>query len=301
MRHILAKGNVPMEAELPLSGNATKPLSAVPLQQLQSYVADAIAGIAAVALPGFLYGLTIANNNGDLTNDIDVAAGSAAAADGTLMRLTSGLTKRLDAAWAVGSGVGGLMSAAGLVDTTYHCHLIRRPDTGVVELGFDVSATAPTLPASYTQFRRVGSILREAGAIVRFTQNGDDFLLYDTIQSVNDTNPGGGQVTRVVDTPLGIQTDARLFVSLANTANAGVSHVYLSSLDKDNEVPNSSRSQAGNAANAAGRSTNAGAGPFLVRTDLSAQIRSRLSYSDANVTMVITTEGWIDTRGRLGP
>jgi hypothetical protein len=34
-------------------------------------------------------------------------------------------------------------------------------------------------------------------------------------------------------------------------------------------------------------------------TNTSATIRSRVSFSDANVTLTIKTRGWIDTRGRL--
>src|SRR3990167_5278425 len=90
--------------------------------------------------------------------------------------LTTAITKQLDAAWAVGTNQGGRMSAAAIANTTYHVPLIKRVDTGVVDVGLDVSATAPTLPTNYTKFRRIGSILREAGAIVAFSQIGDEFL-----------------------------------------------------------------------------------------------------------------------------
>jgi hypothetical protein len=56
-------------------------------------------------------GLILSNNVTDATNDIDIAAGVATAYDGTYWRpfeLTSAITKRLDAAWAVGTGNGGL-------------------------------------------------------------------------------------------------------------------------------------------------------------------------------------------------
>ncbi len=50
------------------------------------------------------------SNNADATNDIDIAVGEAASDGATpfLMTLASSITKRLDAAWSVGTGNGGL-------------------------------------------------------------------------------------------------------------------------------------------------------------------------------------------------
>lgn len=126
---------------------------------------------------GLLNGLTLSNNATDATNDIDIATGSAGS-DGTtpvLMTLSSALTKRLDATWAVGSGNGGLDTGT-IANTTYHVWLIQRSDTGVVDALFSTSATSPTMPSSYDRKRRIGSIIRESAAIVAFRQNGDLFL-----------------------------------------------------------------------------------------------------------------------------
>lgn len=62
-------------------------------------------------LPGHLFGLTLSNGT-DATNDIDIAIGQAssndaAVADRVLMTRSAALTKRLDAAWAVGTNEGG--------------------------------------------------------------------------------------------------------------------------------------------------------------------------------------------------
>ena len=120
-------------------------------------------------------GLTLSNNVSDATNDIDIAAGNTAAdSDGCPLVLTSALTKRLDAAWAVGANQGGLDTGS-IGNNTYHLWLIRRPDTGVVDVLFSLSASSPTMPANYTQKRRIGSIIRSGGAIVAFRQVGDLF------------------------------------------------------------------------------------------------------------------------------
>ena len=49
-------------------------------------------------------------------------------------------------------------------NTWYHVHLIKRPVTGVVDVLFSLSATAPTLPTSYTIFRRIGSMRTDGSA-----------------------------------------------------------------------------------------------------------------------------------------
>ena len=107
----------------------------------------------------YITGLTLSNNATDATNDIDIAIGSARdstnAAD---IVLASALVKRLDAAWAVGTNQGGLDTGS-IANGTYHVWLIQRSDTGVEDVLFSTSATAPTMPANYDYKRRIGSIL----------------------------------------------------------------------------------------------------------------------------------------------
>src|SRR3972149_4893415 len=57
--------------------------------------------------PGHLFGMTLSNNSGDATNDIDITAGQcsssdAAVADRVLLSIAA-LTKRLDATWVTGT------------------------------------------------------------------------------------------------------------------------------------------------------------------------------------------------------
>ena len=100
--------------------------------------------------PGFLFGCTLSNAATDLVNDITIAAGKARdATDAVNLILAIGLTKRLDANWAVGDAQGGLDTGS-IANTTYHVWLIKRSDTGVVDALFSASATTPTMPANYT-------------------------------------------------------------------------------------------------------------------------------------------------------
>lgn len=153
---------------------------------------------------GHIYGLTLSNNATDVTNDIDIAAGEATSSDGTtLIVLATAITKRLDAAWAVGSGNGGLDTGS-IANGTYHVHLILRPDTGVEDVLFSLSATAPTLPANYTKFRRIGSILRESAAIVPFQQFGDLFIRNTAVLSNNSTSNISTLTLTTLNVPTGI-------------------------------------------------------------------------------------------------
>lgn len=155
-------------------------------------------------LAGYLYGMTLSNNVTDAVNDIDIAAGSAAS-DGALPYLMSrdvSITKRLDASWAVGSNNGGL-DAGTVTNATYHVWIIQRSDTGVVDALFSLSATSPTMPTNYDRKRRIGSIIRSAGAILLFTQHGDQFdLTTNVIQRSSAAAFPAGPLT--LTTPLGI-------------------------------------------------------------------------------------------------
>lgn len=113
-------------------------------------------------------GLTYANNGTDATNDIDIATGSAMdATNAVMMVLGSALTKRLDAAWAVGNNQGGLDTGS-IADTDYFIWLINRPDTDVTDVLFSTSATSPTMPTSYTYKKLIGWFKRVSSAIVAF-------------------------------------------------------------------------------------------------------------------------------------
>jgi len=86
-----------------------------------------------------------------------------------MMTLASGLTKRLDANWAVGTNQGGLDTGS-IANTTYYVWLIQRSDTGVVDALFSLSSTSPTMPSNYDRKRLVGSFSR-VGAVNQAPRN----------------------------------------------------------------------------------------------------------------------------------
>ena len=242
---------------------------------------------------GYLSGLTLVNSGTDPTNDVDIAVGVAVnSTAAALMRLTAALTKQLDAAWAVGTNAGGLDTGS-IANTTYHVHLIQRVDTGVVDVLFSTSATAPTMPTSYTLFRRIGSFIRAGGAITLFRQLGDEFLLNVPVTDVDTTNPGTAAVTAALaSVPAGVQFRAILTLWMSDATPVG-SSVLVTALDQADTAP---------AVRLAHQSTGTGdqnpETTLVVRTDTSRQVRYRCSGSDASFRISFTTHGWYDTRGR---
>lgn len=117
--------------------------------------------------PMFIQGLTISNNAGDATNDLDIAAGACRDATNAHNMVLTALTKQSDVAWAVGTNQGGLDTGA-VGNNDYYIWAIKRADTGVKDILFSLSSTAPTMPANYGFKRLIGWFKRVAGAIVAF-------------------------------------------------------------------------------------------------------------------------------------
>ena len=105
----------------------------------------------------YISGLAV-TNAADTDHDITVAAGSIMDSTNTvLLTLGSAMTKRIDAAWAAGTGNGGYASASGIAaDTPYRFFALKLSD-GSIDLGWDVSETAVTLLAASgaTHYRRL--------------------------------------------------------------------------------------------------------------------------------------------------
>lgn len=257
----------------------------------------ALADTGVSAFSGLLYGLTIKNNGTDATNDIDIAAGIAIdATSAKFLKLASGLTKRLDAAWAVGTNQGGLDTGS-IANTTYHVWLILRSDTGVVDVLFSASASAPTMPANYDYKRRIGSIIRSAAAIKPFIQDGDVFTWQTPVADVSVSNPGTAAVTRTLTVPTGIQVKATVVHGLADTGSGVGNAGLLSDLACPDVAPSATIYDV--TTPSVGATDLSSCTTKQVGTNTSGQIRSRLLASSANIFEDIITFGWIDSRGRL--
>lgn len=252
-------------------------------------------------LKGLLFGMTLSNNGSDATNDIDIAAGSCIDSTGARFLVGSALTKQLDATWAAGTNAGGKMSAAAIANTTYHVFAILKDSDGTVDYGFDVSATAPTMPSGYTYFRRIGSIVRVSAAILGFVQVGDEFRLKVPVADIPiAATLGTSAITQALaSVPIGIQVQAIVALTIVDVSPTSNFTLLATPLDTTDTAPSSSlfslRLGNTNSATVFGSQT----AEFRIRTNTSAQVRLRVDVSSADNYAGGTTLGWIDTRGRL--
>lgn len=240
---------------------------------------------------GIVDGLVLSNNVSDANNDIDIAAGKAVDGGGTEnIVLSLAITKRLDAAWTVGTNQGGLDTGAKANSTFYHVWLIKRIDTGVVDVLFSTSATAPTMPTSYTKKRRIGAVRTDgSGNILAFSQFGDEFLLSSLVADVNAETASATAGLKTLTVPTGLKVGAIL--SLRSSYVSSGTFILVTSPDQADQAASATACTATvqSAATANGSMMN-------VRTNTSGQVRLRSSGTGA--TNYIITYGWVDPRGK---
>lgn len=252
--------------------------------------ADAATARATLVIPfpqGHISGLTL-SHAADTDHDITIAAGSARDSTNAYdLILASALTKQADASWAVGTNAGGFDTGAIPATGTIHVWLIKRSDTGVVDALFSISATAPTMPASYDSKRLIGSYRTNGSNNII---NGDWWgtglhrtFMYDTpILDVSNATPGTSAVTAALSTPAGLNVFALLHGTGAATVAA-----YVSALDNADMAPSITVAPLFNLGQNTG--TSIPGTTQRVKTDTSSQIRYRCL---SNVAIYITTMGW---------
>ena len=244
---------------------------------------------------GYIDGLTLSNNVGSPTTYLDITPGQARDnTDVDTIVLGTTISKRLDAAWAVGHTAGGLDTGVKAAASWYHVWVIKRSDTGIVDALFSLSATAPTMPDGYDRKRRIGAILTDSiTAILRFEQLGDEFLWLAALLDVaGDLTEAA--TTRTLSVPTGVRVWAILNVSASWTA--ADQSLLLSALAVTVAAPSATVLPL--ATLTSGTATNTGIGRFMVRTNTSGQIRSRATGTLDGIGLNIATIGWIDPRGR---
>lgn len=253
------------------------------------------AKLAAGKFPrNYLGGFNLVNNG---STAINFGAGACRSQndDGDMVLAATLVGKSLNSTWAVGASAGGLDTGSKANNTWYHCHIIKRPDTGVVDALFSLSATAPTLPANYTMFRRVGSIRTDgSGNILGFIQRGDSFQWTTAILDVNVTTPGNTAVLRALTVPSGVVVTALINLLLDPNSTAAF-NCYVSDPTVTDMAP--STTAAPLVSCIAPTTTGQAAVQMTCRTDASSQVRTRCS-TNLGVKLLIATLGWYDLRGR---
>ena len=246
------------------------------------------------------YILSHVKNNATLPlTDIDFSGGSVARAfsDDDDIRLLATLTKKADAPWAAGSGVGGLFTGSFALATTYHLFLIYDPVGLVVDAGFDIDVNAANRPVAFTKYRRVASLRTPDGAASwpAFVQRGTYFRLLNSLVAFNSTmvSTAGTLVDMKIPTQLKLQALFNVGINAVATATA---EGYASDPAVTDEMPAESTNPCGNYGQAfqgsAGR--NATFTGHTLMTDTLARIRFR-NTGDTPV-MTIIALGWFDDR-----
>ena len=261
-------------------------------------ISTAIAPIVFPMLPGYIGGLTLANDATTPNTVLDIALGAATSDDySTLMQLaTVNFTKNCNAAWAVGSGLGALDVGTSLAASTwYHVYLIERVDTFVTDVLISTSATNPILPANYTKRRRIGSICTDSSShIIPFIQVGDEFLWNRSPAApweVSDQPIGTTAGFYTVNVPTGIKVIAIL--NYVGSRPGGMVNIH-----SGDTLPGATGSWNANftAVVYANNSTWLG-GALRLRTNVSAQIGAVASVSQT-LGFFLSAQGWVNNRGK---
>jgi hypothetical protein len=253
------------------------------------------ASIAHVAPWAYLAGLGMTNSAGDTAHDIDFATG--VAKDSTnvaTLENTGTITKRLDAAWAAGTGNGGLFSGAIANSTVYHCFIIQKDSDGSIDFGFDTSVTAANKPAGYSKFRRIGSVITDGTASIRnFIQDGDFFTYLSPVVDLSTTSLTTSAVDVTLTVPTGVRVRAILNVLFSHATGTVV---YVKSKEAtDLGASNTSAVPLSNVGMGAGTTPVLGT-QITIPTNTSGIITAR--SHDSATTLRLATTGYMDGRGR---
>jgi hypothetical protein len=239
----------------------------------------------------YLRGLTLSNDSGSPNTVLDIAAGSCADSTNAVPIIGTAFTKSTAGSWTAGTGNNGMGSGLSVAPGTWY-HVFPIINNGVYDVYFDTSVTAANKPAATTAFRRAGSILTDGSAhILAFVQDGDLFQWKTLVGDVNLNGPTTLALTKTLTVPTGVSVQAWVQVSVTNTDGTSC-FTYLSDLATTDSTPQNGLSDIG-----AAFTGTIPAGLKYVRTNTSAQIRTRCSYSSGNVTLLVNTLGWRDYRG----
>lgn len=191
------------------------------------YLKDALDN-SSVVPRNYISGLLVSNNTTDSEYDVDISEGECANNDNSgCIKLTTSITKQIDANWGEGTNAGGFPSGLTLnADTWYHVFVISKPD-GTVDAGFDTDLSASNLLSDaslYTKYRRVGSILTDSSSnIVLFNAKAlaGGGMHVDFSSQITETSGTTIAAQAIaVRAPLGIKTKP-LFTSYVKAGAAG--------------------------------------------------------------------------------
>ncbi|MFN4126903.1 hypothetical protein [Pannonibacter indicus] len=175
-------------------------------------------------LPDYVSGMAVSYVN---ATTCSVAAGQARIG-ATAVSLASAMTKRLDGSWTAGSGNGGLDTGTVQPNATYHLRAIRNASTGVADLLWSASATAPTMPSGWNSIQRLGAVLTDGSGNIRpFVTDGKETRLLTPVDQYSGTGPRSLALLTCSGLPAGIRVQGlfRSSVWTGGSTDGGIRHV----------------------------------------------------------------------------
>lgn len=240
-------------------------------------------------LPDYVSGMAVSYVN---ATTCSVAAGQALIG-ATAVSLASAMTKRLDGSWTAGSGNGGLDTGTVQPNATYHLRAIRNASTGVADLLWSASATAPTMPSGWNSIQRLQTVKTDGSGNIRpFVTFGKTTLLTTMIEDVSDSTLGNTAKFYTLSVPTGVSVEALMRLHVYD--GDGVGFVLISSPMEDDQSPQAPSLPKRFSATTAVTNGRSG-GEIRTLTNTSAQVRARAFGTALPITEVsIQTYGWVD-------
>jgi hypothetical protein len=244
-------------------------------------------------LQTFLAKLALSNDaTADIANEIAVQDGVCTdSGNSVLIKLSSVISrKKINVVWAAGSNAGMLDTGA-IADGSYFIFLIAQAGGANPDILASLSPTAPTMPSGYAFKRRIGAIVRKAGANLQFVQDGNKVSWVNrTIELNSAINYGIARVSQAITIPVGIRVEAFGSMHLNVNANTGIVVTDLATTDVS---PVSASGM-----DLFALSGNANAGQWQAMSNMSGQVGVRVGSTGASIFVTMTTKGYYDTRGQ---
>jgi len=209
--------------------------------QLQTPTASILSGYAQ-ATNGAISGYIVSNDATNPNTTLNISTGNCR--DSTNSRnipRSAGLIKNLFAVWAAGTNQGGRdVATAPAANQTWHVHAILNGTSGVTDVLLSQSATAPTLPAGYTHFRRILSVVLDASANIKgFVQSGSYVQLKVRNAEFSATSNGIAAGTlRSMQVPLGLKLRLDVYYQSTTSGGSTTDPAFSGCYDPDVGVPN---------------------------------------------------------------
>lgn len=244
-----------------------------------------VTGFTAGSAIGQPYGFRVSNNTADADHDLDIAEGACMSWDRSTWLAGSAMTKRLDAAWASGSGNGGLDTGSMPTSGVLYLYAIFHPSSGVDYIGSTTGpTTGPSLPSGYTKYAYLGGWPTDSSASFEpIYQRRSYFERIEKTITTTDTNPGTSPVTKTVAAPMRSLIDLHIYFSHTGSNLLDIVH---------GDYTPAAGTPTGNI-----RMTNGSGNEqavFRVGLSDSRQFRYDTTSSDGSTIVQVRVNGWFD-------